>query len=126
MCFVQNAKKVIQSSAKKGEPKFVDTVGGNSSPLKPSGLVPNVSSRIPNSPLLPGVRVNTFIQYVNKKNYGQVPSYLIKRRTQINDAKAEYEVWAHEQQAQCQMKVMSPDERIKIIQGKSTFFQANT
>jgi len=55
--------------------------------------------------------------YVNKKNYGQVPSYLIKRRTQINDAKAEYEVWAHEQQAQCQMKVMSPDERIKIIQG---------
>jgi len=92
----KNAKKVIQSSAKKGEPKFVDTVGGNSSPLKPSGLVPN---------------------YVNKKNYGQVPSYLIKRRTQINDAKAEYEVWAHEQQAQCQMKVMSPDERIKIIQG---------
>ena len=24
------------------------------------------------------------------------------------------------------MKVMSPDERIKIIQGKSTFFQVNT
>ena len=44
----------------------------------------------------------------------------------MNNAKAEYEIWAHEQAAQCQMKVMSPDERIKIIQGKSTFFQANT
>ena len=35
----------------------------------------------------------------------------------MNNAKAEYEIWAHEQAAQCQMKVMSPDERITIIQG---------
>ena len=41
--YIQNAINVIKSSAKKGEPKYVDTVGGNSSPLKPSGLVPNVS-----------------------------------------------------------------------------------
>ena len=41
--YFKNAINVIKSSAKKGDPKFVDTVGGNSSPLKPSGLVPNVS-----------------------------------------------------------------------------------
>ena len=74
--------------------------------------MPNVS------PIILGMSDKYHFQYVNKKNYGQVPSYLIKRRAQMNNAKAEYEIWAHEQQAQCQMKVMSPDERINIIQGR--------
>jgi hypothetical protein len=92
----KNALKIIKSSAKKGEPKFVDTVGGNSSPLKPSGLVPN---------------------YVRKTNYGKKPSYLVRGDKLAGEARQEYEEWVREQRNQNAMKVISDQERLTIIQG---------
>ena len=40
----KNAREVIKASPKKGVQKYVDTPGGNSAPLQPSGLVPRVKT----------------------------------------------------------------------------------
>lgn len=108
--YVQNAINVIKSSAKKGEPKFVDTVGGNSSPLKPSGLVPNVSaSKLSES--------KWKLQYVNKNNYGKVPKYLIKRQESDKQQLSEYQRHVAQAYEENAVKQMSQEERNQLISG---------
>merc|ERR1712128_310058 len=88
--------KVIKSSAKKGDPKFVDTVGGNSSPVKPSGLVPS---------------------YINKTNYGKLPQYLVNRRESDKKYKSEYSKHVSQHHEENAVKKMSQEERDRIITG---------
>lgn len=91
-----NAVENIMSVPKKPEKKFADTRGGATHPLDPSGLTP---------------------KYVNKKEYGATPTYLRKRKEDIQRAQAEYDSYVQEKFRQGAMRSLTNAQRQNMIDG---------
>lgn len=88
-----NAVENIMSVPKKPEKKFVDTRGGATHPLDPSGLTP---------------------KYVNKKDFGKTPVYLERRKAEVERAQKEYNAYVRERFRQGAMKSLTEQERYTI------------
>ncbi|XP_058966474.2 enkurin [Pocillopora verrucosa] len=91
-----NAVENIMSVPKMPEKKFVDTRGGATHQLVPSGLTP---------------------KYVNKKDYGKTPAYLEKRKAEVERAQMEYDAYVQERCRQGAMKNLTEAERQGILDG---------
>lgn len=94
-----NAVDNIQSVPKKPASNFADTRDGATHPLEPSGLTP---------------------KYVNKKEYGKAPTYLVKRKEDMERAQQEYNEYIQESMRQGAMKTLSETERQNIVAGLKT------
>jgi len=92
----QNAVENIMSVPKKPEKNFVDTRGGDKQPLDPSGLEP---------------------VYVHRKDYGEVPQYLERRKEDIRKAQEEYDAYVADHFRRGAMKCLSDMERNTILNG---------
>lgn len=95
----QNAVSNIMSVPKKPEKNLVDTKKGDKQPLDTSGLTP---------------------KFVNKKDYGETPEYLMKRNAEIRKAQEEYDAYVAEHFKRGAMKQLSPEERAAILDGLKT------
>jgi len=91
-----NAVENIMSVPKKSLPKYVDTKGGNTNLLEPSGLVP---------------------KYIKKPDFGETPAYLKKRNAEVKQAQEEYDNYIRERMKQGAMQQLSDEERDSIIAG---------
>ncbi|CAM4521108.1 unnamed protein product [Lepidochelys olivacea] len=91
-----NAADVIMGVAKKPQPICVDTRQGHKYLLETSGLVP---------------------KYINKKDYGLTPKYVIKRSEEVKRAQEEYDAYVKETLRQKAMKRLSDEERESLLQG---------
>lgn len=95
----QNAVENIMSVTKKPEKNYADTRKGDKHPLEPSGLEPH---------------------YLHKKEFGQVPNYLVKRKDEIARAQQEYDEYVAEHFRRGAMKSLSGAERGAILDGLKT------
>jgi len=91
-----NAVDNILSVPKKPAANFVDTKHGATHPLDPSGLTP---------------------KYLKKKNYGQTPVYLEKRKEEVERMQQEYDEYVQESMKRGAMRELTLDERNNIIAG---------
>ena len=91
-----NAMENMNSTAKKSDPKYVDSPSGTSHTLDPSGLVP---------------------KYVMKKEYGKVPGYLERRKDEQIQAQESYDHFVIEQQKAGALKQLSDKDRQAVIDG---------
>ena len=91
-----NAMENINSTAKKSDPKYVDSQSGTSHTLDPSGLVP---------------------KFVMKKEYGKVPGYLERRKDEHVQAQESYDHFVIEQQKAGALKQLSDKDRESVIEG---------
>lgn len=91
-----NAVENIMSVPKKPVPKFVDTRGGQTNLLEPSGLVP---------------------KYLKKPDFGSVPNYIQQRNAEVKKAQKEYDDYVRERMKQGAMQELSEEERKDIIDG---------
>ncbi|XP_056219727.1 enkurin [Seriola aureovittata] len=80
----------------KPQPTFVDTKKGHKQRLENSGLVP---------------------KYIKKKDYGEVPEYLLQRSEEEQRAQEEYDNFVKEQKEQGAMKHLSDEERQAVVEG---------
>lgn len=85
-----NAVENIMSIPKKPAANFADTKHGATHPLEPSGLTP---------------------KYVNKKDYGKTPNYLIKRNKEVEEAQKTYDQYIQDSMQRGAMKCLSETER---------------
>merc|ERR1711874_239781 len=76
--------------------KFVDTKNGDVQNLIPSGYEP---------------------VFVHKKEYGEVPMYLSKRKEEVKRAQEEYDQYISEQIRRTALRQLTYDERQAIIDG---------
>jgi len=95
----QNAVENIMSVPKKAEKNYVDTRSGDKHPLETSGLEPH---------------------FIHKKEFGQVPTYLTKRKDEIQRAQEEYDAYVAEHFRRGAMKSLSEAERQDILNGLKT------
>ncbi|XP_053198532.1 enkurin isoform X2 [Scomber japonicus] len=79
----------------KPQPTCVDTNKGHKERLENSGLVP---------------------KYIKKRDYGEVPDYLLQRNAEEQRAKEEYDRFVKEQTDQGAMKHLSDEERHAILE----------
>ncbi|XP_048755955.1 enkurin-like [Ostrea edulis] len=91
-----NAVQNITSVPKQPEKIYVDTRGGHKNMLVPSGLEP---------------------LYTNKKDFGETPKYLTKRKEEMQKAQEEYDAYVAEHFRRGAMKSLSPEERAAILKG---------
>ncbi|XP_065054052.1 enkurin-like [Rhopilema esculentum] len=91
-----NAVDNIMSVPKKPVATFVDTRDGKKHELEPSGLVP---------------------KYIKKKEYGKTPTYLAKRKEDIEQAQRDYDEYIKESMKRGAMDCISDSERQAIIDG---------
>ncbi|XP_064410351.1 enkurin isoform X2 [Latimeria chalumnae] len=91
-----NAVEAIVAVPKDPQPIFVDTKKGDKHFLEASGLVP---------------------KYINKKDYGITPQYLLKRNEEVIKAQEEYDTYVKERLRQGAMKQLSDEERESVLQG---------
>ncbi|XP_071591107.1 enkurin [Heliangelus exortis] len=91
-----NAVAAITRLPKKPQPLYVDSRQGDKYLLETSGLVP---------------------KYIKKKDYGVTPKYLTERKEEMKKAQKEYEASILEQLKKRAMKVLSDEERKRILQG---------
>ncbi|XP_066919353.1 enkurin-like [Clytia hemisphaerica] len=91
-----NAVDNIMSVPKKPAANYVDTRTGTVNALEPSGLTP---------------------KYLNKKEYGKTPTYLIKRNEEAKQAQADYDEYVEESLKRGAMKCLNESERQNIISG---------
>jgi len=91
-----NAVENITAVPKRPAKKFVDTKNGDTQSLIPSGYEP---------------------VFVHKKDFGQVPMYLSKRKEEVQRAQEEYDQYIAEQIRRTALRQLSPDERQAIIDG---------
>uniref|UniRef100_A0A6I8NC03 Enkurin, TRPC channel interacting protein n=1 Tax=Ornithorhynchus anatinus TaxID=9258 RepID=A0A6I8NC03_ORNAN len=91
-----NAANVIMGVAKKPKPVYVDRCTGDKHNLEPSGLVP---------------------KYINKKDYGLTPEYIIKRNEEVRKAQEEYDAYVQESLRKAAMKRLTDEERETVLQG---------
>ena len=89
-----NAVENIMSVPKKPEKKFVDTRGGATHPLDPSGLTP---------------------KYLHKKDFGKTPAYLERRKEEVERAQKEYDAYVQEKFRQGAMKMLTEPERYTYV-----------
>lgn len=93
---VNNAVKNITTEPKKAARIFVDTKNGDKNALDPSGLTP---------------------KYVAKKEFGQTPGYITKRKGDMEKAKADYERYVQDLFQQRSASVLPEDERQELLYG---------
>ncbi|XP_018556259.1 enkurin [Lates calcarifer] len=79
----------------KPEPTCVDTNKGHKQRLENSGLVP---------------------KYIKKKDYGEVPEYILQRSEEERRAQEEYDNFVREQREQGAMKHLSDEERQAVLE----------
>ncbi|KAK6166622.1 hypothetical protein SNE40_023272 [Patella caerulea] len=94
-----NAVQNITSVPKRPEKKYVDTRNGDAHNLIPSGLEPI---------------------YVQKKEFGEVPTYLQKRKDEMIQAQEEYNQYVSEYMRRGAMQKLTEDERKAILDGLKT------
>ncbi|CAD5121547.1 DgyrCDS10046 [Dimorphilus gyrociliatus] len=92
----QNAVQNIMSVAKRPEKNYVDTRKGDAHALPPSGLEP---------------------KFINRKDYGEVPVYLHKRKEDMERAQQEYNAYVAEHFRRGAMEQLSDEIRQHIIDG---------
>ncbi|XP_071340802.1 enkurin isoform X2 [Trachinotus anak] len=80
----------------KPQPTCVDTNKGHKQRLENSGLVP---------------------EYIKKKDYGEVPEYLLQRSEEERRAQEQYDNFVKEQKEQGAMKHLSDEERQAVVEG---------
>ncbi|XP_039983150.1 enkurin [Xiphias gladius] len=80
----------------KPQPTCVDTNKGTKQRLENSGLVP---------------------KYIKKKDYGEVPEYLLERYEEEQRAQEQYDNFVKEQKEQGAMKHLSDEERRAVLEG---------
>ncbi|XP_063768223.1 enkurin [Eleginops maclovinus] len=80
----------------KPKPTSVDTSKGHKQLLENSGLIP---------------------KYIKKKDYGEVPEYLLQRNEEEQRAQEEYDEFVKEQREQGAMKHLSDEERHAVLEG---------
>lgn len=92
----QNAVSNIMSVPKKPEKNYCDTRIGDKHPLEPSGLDQ---------------------QFIHKKEYGTVPTYLNKRNEEVARAQIEYDSYVREHMQRGAMQSLSEEDRQGILTG---------
>lgn len=98
----QNAVENIMAVPKKIEKNFADTRKGDKQPLEPSGLEP---------------------KYVNKKDFGETPQYLARRKEEMERSQQEYDAYVQEHFRRGAMKQLSESERHEILNGLKSNWQ---
>jgi hypothetical protein len=96
----QNAVDTIMAVPRKPERNTVDTRKGDKYSVDPSGLTP---------------------LYVKKKDFGNVPDYIVYRKEEAKNSKEDYEAYMSEYFKRGAMKTMTDDEREAILNGKFHF-----
>ncbi|KAM9387518.1 enkurin [Phaethornis superciliosus] len=91
-----NAVAAITRLPKKPQPIYVDSRQGDKYLLETSGLVP---------------------KYIKKKDYGVTPKYLTERKEELKKAQKEHEASILEHLKKRAMKVLSDEERKRLLQG---------
>lgn len=91
-----NAVQNITSVPRAAQKIYVDTRRGDKNLLEPSGLEP---------------------VYVHRKDYGETPKYLEKRKDEMRRAQEEYDAYIAEHFRRGAMRHLTADERQAIIQG---------
>jgi len=91
-----NAVENITAVPKLPAKKFVDTKNGDTQNLIPSGYEP---------------------VFVHKKEFGEVPMYLTKRKEEVKRAQEEYDQYISEQIRRTALRQLTNDERAAIIDG---------
>ncbi|XP_008490932.1 enkurin isoform X2 [Calypte anna] len=91
-----NAVAAITRLPKKPQPLYVDSRQGDKYLLETSGLVP---------------------KYLKKKDYGVTPKYLTERKEEMKKAQKEYEASVLEHLKKKAMKVLSDEERKRLLEG---------
>ncbi|XP_071112020.1 enkurin-like [Haliotis cracherodii] len=91
-----NAVENITSVPKKPEKKFADTRIGDTHALEPSGLEPH---------------------FIHKQEYGEVPTYLQRRKVEMDRAQEEYDQYVAEHFRRGAMRSLTAEERDAIIDG---------
>ena len=92
----QNAVDTIMAVPRQPEKNVVDTRKGDKFSLDPSGLAPI---------------------FIKKKDFGNVPEYIIQRKEDTAKARAEYEAYMNEYLKRGALRSMSEEERAAILQG---------
>lgn len=90
----ENAIRNIYSIPKLPKKIYVDSVYGNKNDLLTSGLVP---------------------RYINKENYGETPSYINKRKQQIDETEKQYHEYVQTQQKQEALYKISASEHSEML-----------
>lgn len=90
----ENAIRNIYSIPKLPKKIYVDSVYGNKNDLLTSGLVP---------------------RYINKENYGKTPSYINKRKEQIEETEKQYHDYVLNQQKQEALYKISESEHSEML-----------
>jgi len=93
---VNNAVKNITSEPKAPARIFVDNKTGDKNALDPSGLTP---------------------KFVNKKDFGQTPGYITKRKEDMARARADYDAYVDETFKQRSASVLPEGERQEMLYG---------
>ncbi|KAJ8314041.1 hypothetical protein KUTeg_008602 [Tegillarca granosa] len=94
-----NAVQNITSIPKKPEKIYVDTKKGDKNLLEPSGLEP---------------------VYLHRKDFGETPKYLVKRKEEMKRAQEEYDAYVAEHFRRGAMRCLTNEERQAILQGLKT------
>lgn len=92
----QNAVENIMSVPRKAERNYVDTKKGDKRPLDPSGMEP---------------------KFVHKKDFGQTPEYIERRKEEMARAQDEYNVYVAEHFRRGAMNQLTEQDRQDILDG---------
>jgi len=90
----ENAIRNISTVPKLPKKIYVDSSSGHKNDLVTSGLVP---------------------RFRNKENYGQIPDYIKKRKTIVENASKAYDLFAYNQQKQDSLKLISSEEHATLL-----------
>lgn len=99
----ENALEIITSLPKKVPQKYCDTRKGDKHLLLPSGFKPH---------------------FIQKKDYGQIPAYLKKRREDVKMLQEMYEAAVKKQIEDNAMKQLSEEEREELLCGLKKNWEA--
>ncbi|KAG8443278.1 hypothetical protein GDO86_011903 [Hymenochirus boettgeri] len=91
-----NVAEAVMAVTKKPQPTLVDTKRGDKQLLETSGLVP---------------------KYLNKKDYGETPEYIIKRNEDVKRAQEEYDAYVKQRLRMGAMKQLTEQERQNVLEG---------
>ncbi|XP_069111452.1 enkurin-like [Argopecten irradians] len=94
-----NAVQNITSVPKAPQKIYCDTRNGDKNFLEPSGLEP---------------------KYIHKKEYGDTPKYLSKRKEEMQKAQEEYDAYIAEHFRRGAMRSLTDEERQAILKGLQT------
>ncbi|XP_013788322.1 enkurin-like [Limulus polyphemus] len=92
----ENIQDILHAAPRQPEPRLVDTCKGNVFPLETSGLVP---------------------KYINKKEFGVPPSYLVQRKADFEQAKDFYRAYVTSEHEKESLQQLSEEDRNTILHG---------